>query len=106
MADGYEVAAVFSAPLAAFLPEGAIEIVTDERDGYRLRYGAYPIGEHMVWGATAMMLGPPRRLSRRDPQDRHDYSSRRMIGRSGELLFHWRTSARTKPAFSNIDCEP
>ena len=56
-ADGYEVAAVFSAPLAAFLPDAPIEIVTAERDGYHLRYGAYPIGKHMVWGATAMMLG-------------------------------------------------
>ncbi len=55
--DGYEVAAIFSAPLAAFLPDAPIEIVTAERDGYRLRYGAYPIGEHMVWGATGMLLG-------------------------------------------------
>ena len=51
------MAEVFAAPLAAFLPDAPIAIVTDERDGYRLRYGAYPIGEHMVWGATAMMLG-------------------------------------------------
>jgi 8-oxo-dGTP pyrophosphatase MutT (NUDIX family) len=57
MADGYEVAAVFTAPLAAFLPDAPVEVVTAERDGYRLRYGAYPIGERMVWGATAMLLG-------------------------------------------------
>jgi 8-oxo-dGTP pyrophosphatase MutT (NUDIX family) len=56
-ADGYEVAAVFTAPLAAFLPDATVEIVTAERDGYRLRYGAYPIGEHQVWGATGMLLG-------------------------------------------------
>jgi len=56
-ADGYEVAAVFTAPLAAFLPDAPVEQVIAERDGYRLRYGAYPIGEHQVWGATGMLLG-------------------------------------------------
>jgi len=55
--DGYEVASVFGAPLAAFVRGAPIEIVTAERDGYRLRYGAYRVGEHLVWGATAMMLG-------------------------------------------------
>jgi 8-oxo-dGTP pyrophosphatase MutT (NUDIX family) len=55
--DGREVAAVFSAPIAAFLPGSPIEMVTAERDGFRLRYGAYRIGERLVWGATAGMLG-------------------------------------------------
>ena len=55
--DGYEVAAVVTAPLAAFLPGAPIEMVTAERDGYRLRYGAYRVGEHLVWGATAGILG-------------------------------------------------
>ena len=55
--DGYEVAAVFSAPVAAFLPGALIEIVTAERDGYRLRYGAFRVGERLVWGATAGILG-------------------------------------------------
>jgi 8-oxo-dGTP pyrophosphatase MutT (NUDIX family) len=55
--DGYEVASVFGAPLAAFAKGAPIEIVTAERDGYTLRYGAYRVGEHLVWGATAMMLG-------------------------------------------------
>lgn len=54
--DDYEVASVFSAPLSSFLPGAPIEIVTAERDGFRLRYGAYRVGEHLVWGATAMML--------------------------------------------------
>ena len=43
--DGYEVAAILTAPLAAFLPGAPIEIVTAERDGYRLRYGGYRVGE-------------------------------------------------------------
>jgi hypothetical protein len=55
--DGYEVASIICAPLAAFVAGAPIEIVTAERDGYQLRYGAYRVGEHLVWGATAMMLG-------------------------------------------------
>jgi len=55
--DGYEVASIFSAPLATFLPQAPIETVTAERDGYRLRYGGYRVGPHHIWGATAMMLG-------------------------------------------------
>ena len=55
--DEYEVAEVFGAPVATFLPGAPIEIVTAERDGFRLRYGGYPVGRHLVWGATAMMLG-------------------------------------------------
>jgi 8-oxo-dGTP pyrophosphatase MutT (NUDIX family) len=55
--DGYEVASVFAAPLAAFIKGAPIEIVTDVRDGFTLRYGAYRVGERIVWGATAMMLG-------------------------------------------------
>ena len=56
-ADGYEVADIFSAPLEAFLPGAPIEIVTAERDGYRLRYGGYRVGDHIIWGATAGILG-------------------------------------------------
>lgn len=55
--DGYEVASIVTAPLAAFLPDAPMEIVTAERDGFRLRYGAYRVGEHLVWGATAGILG-------------------------------------------------
>ena len=54
--DNYEVASVFSAPVDAFLPEAPLELVTAERDGFRLRYGGYRIDGHHVWGATAMML--------------------------------------------------
>jgi len=52
-----EVAAVFSAPLDAFMPGAPIEIITAEREGLRLRYGAYRVGRHLVWGATATILG-------------------------------------------------
>lgn len=55
--DGREVAAVFSAPLGAFMPGAPIETVVEERDGVRLRYGAYVVAGQRVWGATAMMLG-------------------------------------------------
>lgn len=57
MPDGYEVAAVITAPLEVFLPSSPIEIVTAERDGFRLRYGGYRVGDHIVWGATAGILG-------------------------------------------------
>lgn len=55
--DGYEVASIITAPLSAFLPGAPIEMVTADRDGFRLRYGAYRVGEHLVWGATAGILG-------------------------------------------------
>jgi len=55
--DYVETAAVFTAPLAAFIPPAPIEITTDDRDGYRLRYGGYRIGRYHVWGATAGILG-------------------------------------------------
>lgn len=55
--DGYEVAAVITAPLEVFLPASPIETVTAERDGYRLRYGGYRVGDHIVWGVTAGILG-------------------------------------------------
>jgi 8-oxo-dGTP pyrophosphatase MutT (NUDIX family) len=60
--DPREVAHVFSAGLAAFLPGAPIEIITAERDGVRLRYGAYRVAGHVIWGATAGMLGGLGRL--------------------------------------------
>jgi 8-oxo-dGTP pyrophosphatase MutT (NUDIX family) len=55
--DNVETVAVFTAPLAAFIPPAPIEITTAERDGFRLRYGGYRIGAYHVWGATAGILG-------------------------------------------------
>jgi 8-oxo-dGTP pyrophosphatase MutT (NUDIX family) len=55
--DGYEVAAVIDAPLGVFLPDSPIEIFSGERDGFRVRYGGYRVGDHIVWGATAGILG-------------------------------------------------
>lgn len=55
--DSVETVAVFTAPVAAFIPPAPIETTTAERDGYRLRYGGYRIGEYHVWGATAGILG-------------------------------------------------
>ena len=52
-----EVRRIVEAPLTAFLPDARIEMV-EARIGERLlRYGAYPIGGLMVWGATARVLG-------------------------------------------------
>jgi 8-oxo-dGTP pyrophosphatase MutT (NUDIX family) len=55
--DEYEVTEVFSAPLGAFIAGAPIRQETAERDGFRLRYGGYPIGDRLVWGATAGILG-------------------------------------------------
>lgn len=56
-----EVAEVVWAPVEAFLPRAPIEIIettvrTSKAD-FPLRFGAYAIGEHRVWGATARILG-------------------------------------------------
>jgi len=55
--DPREVAAILRVPVRHFLPGAPIEIVEAERDGWRLRYGAFPVGERHVWGATARVLG-------------------------------------------------
>jgi 8-oxo-dGTP pyrophosphatase MutT (NUDIX family) len=57
VADQREVASILLAPVRHFLPDAPIEIVEAQRDGWRLRYGAYPVGGHQIWGATARVLG-------------------------------------------------
>ena len=52
-----EVASIVLAPISAFLPDAPVEIVEADRDGFRLRYGAYPVHGHHVWGATARVMG-------------------------------------------------
>ncbi len=52
-----EVARVVEAPLSAFLPGARIVEVHDEVRGWPLRYGAYPVEDLLVWGATARILG-------------------------------------------------
>jgi 8-oxo-dGTP pyrophosphatase MutT (NUDIX family) len=52
-----EVARVVEAPVAAFLPGAPIVEVHDEVHGWPLRYGAYPVEDLLVWGATARILG-------------------------------------------------
>lgn len=52
-----EVARVVEAPLSAFLPGAPIVEVHDEVRGLPLRYGAYPVEDLLVWGATARILG-------------------------------------------------
>jgi 8-oxo-dGTP pyrophosphatase MutT (NUDIX family) len=56
-ADAREVAAILHVPVATFLPASPIEVVETERDGYRLRFGAYVFAGHRIWGATARVLG-------------------------------------------------
>lgn len=52
-----EVASIILAPLEAFLPGAPIEIVETMIRDFPIRYGAYPVGGHLVWGATARILG-------------------------------------------------
>lgn len=52
-----EVARIIWAPLAAFLPDGPIEVVERQVRDWPLRYGGYRIDGLHVWGATARILG-------------------------------------------------
>lgn len=56
VADAREVAGLLTVPVRHFLPDAPVEQVEEERDGWRLRYGAYPVAGHRVWGATARAL--------------------------------------------------
>jgi len=52
-----EVASIVRAPLDAFLPDAPIELVETTILDFPLRFGAYMVGGHRVWGATARILG-------------------------------------------------
>jgi 8-oxo-dGTP pyrophosphatase MutT (NUDIX family) len=52
-----EVASIVRAPLGAFLPDAKVELVETTVRDFRLRYGAYPVAGHRIWGATARILG-------------------------------------------------
>jgi 8-oxo-dGTP pyrophosphatase MutT (NUDIX family) len=55
--DPREVRRIIEAPVGAFVAGVPLEIVTQERRGRLLRYGAYRADGLMVWGATARALG-------------------------------------------------
>jgi 8-oxo-dGTP pyrophosphatase MutT (NUDIX family) len=57
VADPREVATLLTVPVRHFLPDAPVELVEEDRDGWRLRYGAYPVQGHRVWGATGRVLG-------------------------------------------------
>lgn len=57
VADRREVARLLTVPVRHFLPGSSVEVVEEDRDGWRLRYGAYPVAGHRVWGATGRALG-------------------------------------------------
>jgi 8-oxo-dGTP pyrophosphatase MutT (NUDIX family) len=57
VADQREVAKLLTVPVRHFLPNAPVEVVEEQRDGWRLRYGAYPVAGHRVWGATGRALG-------------------------------------------------
>lgn len=52
-----EVAAILEVPLRLLLdPTTRVEELMELRGGLRLRVPCFRVGEHAVWGATAMML--------------------------------------------------
>jgi len=55
--DPHEVARILHVPLRVFLPGAPIEVVEEEWEGRRLRYGAFPVDGYRVWGATGRLLG-------------------------------------------------
>lgn len=57
VADEREVAELLTPPVRHFLPDAPVEVVEEDRGGWRLRYGAYPVAGHRVWGATGRALG-------------------------------------------------
>ena len=52
-----EVSRIVEPPLAAFLPGAEIRVVEAQVGERLLRYGAYPVEDLLVWGATARVLG-------------------------------------------------
>jgi len=57
VAQPAEVARIIEAPLDGFLPGAPIIVVERTIRGLPLRYGAYPVDDLLVWGATARILG-------------------------------------------------
>jgi 8-oxo-dGTP pyrophosphatase MutT (NUDIX family) len=56
VADEVETAAVLTVPVRHFLPDAPVEMVDEDRGGWVLRYGYYPVAGHRVWGATARAI--------------------------------------------------
>jgi 8-oxo-dGTP pyrophosphatase MutT (NUDIX family) len=67
LASEDEVAEIVWAPVDAFLPDAPIELIETTVRGFPLRFGAYPIAGHRVWGATARILGQLGALLARGP---------------------------------------
>lgn len=66
--DEREVAELLRVPVRHFLPAAPIGIADEERDGWHLRYGYFPVEGHRVWGATASVLGQLGALLGADPR--------------------------------------
>lgn len=66
-ADEREVAAILTVPVRHFLPQAPVEVVEEDRAGWRLRYGAYAVAGHRVWGATGRALGQLGAVLGREP---------------------------------------
>ncbi len=62
-----EVSRIVAASLTAFLPGAEIRRVEAQVGERQLRYGAYPIEDLLVWGATARVLGQLGAILGREP---------------------------------------
>jgi hypothetical protein len=52
-----EVAAVLEVPLAALADPAALRVGRRARGGVEIDAPYFAVGDHQVWGATAMLLG-------------------------------------------------
>ena len=59
-----EVAELLYLPLSELIAENAIRMGTLRKGSFHFEAPGFHIGEHFVWGATAMILGELRRLVR------------------------------------------
>jgi 8-oxo-dGTP pyrophosphatase MutT (NUDIX family) len=55
--DAHEVRRIIEVPISLFLAGVQLAVITEERRGHRLRYGAYLADDLVIWGATARALG-------------------------------------------------
>jgi 8-oxo-dGTP pyrophosphatase MutT (NUDIX family) len=67
-----EVSRIVAAPLTLFLPGAEIRLVEAQISDRHLRYGAYPVEDLLVWGATARVLGQLGAILGSDRADERD----------------------------------
>ena len=72
-----EVAEVVEAPLATVVKEGTVSMDIQVADGYTRKFDAYLYEGHVIFGATARILGDLLRVLERVPEQEAPWRSRR-----------------------------